>query len=144
MDDNPLIACLSHGVRLEEANRERLRRLAGEARLVPARTELSRQGDRPERVHAILDGVACCTRLTEDGGRSIMNLVLPGDVCDLHVFVLRRMDHTVATLTECQVASVPAATIEELTEAHPRVARALWWSSLLDESILREWLVNMG
>lgn len=142
--DNPLIARLSHGVRLEEADLDRLRRLAADARPVPARTDLSFQGDRPDRVHVVLDGVACRYRLTEDGGRSIMNLVLPGDGCDLHVFVLRRMDHTVATLTECQVVSVPAATLQEVTESHPRIARALWWSTLLDESVLREWLVNMG
>ena len=135
---------LSQGAPLNGADRARLRALVGDARAVPARTDLAHQGDRPERVHVVLDGVACRYRLTEEGGRSIMNLVLPGDFCDLHVFVLNRMDHSVGTLTECRVVSVAPATLDALTAEHPRIARALWWSTLVDESITREWLVGMG
>ena len=73
-----------------------------------------------------------------------MGLILPGDVCDLRVFVLRRMDHSIATLSACRVARLPAAAIEEATAASPRIARALWWSTLVDESVSREWLVGAG
>lgn len=141
---NALIARLSHGAPLDETDRARLDALSFDARTVPPHTDLSLQGDRPEMVHAVLDGVACRYRLTEGGERSIMDLVLPGDFCDLHVVLLNHMDHSVATLTECQVVRIPAAALEAVTEAHPRLARAMFWSALVDESILREWLVNMG
>ncbi|WCS24229.1 Crp/Fnr family transcriptional regulator [Methylobacterium sp. NMS14P] len=39
---------------------------------------------------------------------------------------------------------IPAATIRDLTENHPRITRALWWATLVDEGILREWLSSMG
>jgi CRP-like cAMP-binding protein len=42
------------------------------------------------------------------------------------------------------VAYIPRRTIEEITKGHPRINRALWWATLVDESTLREWLVNMG
>jgi len=29
-------------------------------------------------------------------------------------------------------------------ERYPRLARAFWWSTLVDESITREWVVNVG
>jgi CRP-like cAMP-binding protein len=29
-------------------------------------------------------------------------------------------------------------------DAHPRVARALWWASFVEESIAREWIINVG
>jgi CRP-like cAMP-binding protein len=27
---------------------------------------------------------------------------------------------------------------------HPRITQALWWSTLVDEATLREWVVNLG
>ena len=142
--NDALIARLAHGARLDEEDRARLRRLCSEPVLVPARTELARQGERPRWVHVVLDGVACRTRLTAEGRRSIMGLILPGDICDLHVFVLRSMDHSITTLSACRIARLPAAAIEEATAASPRIARALWWSTLVDESVSREWLVGAG
>ena len=29
-------------------------------------------------------------------------------------------------------------------DAHPTLARAVWWSSFVEESIAREWIVNVG
>lgn len=143
-NDNPLVRRLSRGVCLGDEDRTHLARMTAQERLVPPRTDLSRQGDRPEHVHVVLEGVACRYRLTEGGHRSIMDLILPGDFCDLHVFVLNRMDHFVGTVSECRVASLSAEALDELVHTHPRITRALWWSSLVDESVLREWLVNMG
>jgi CRP-like cAMP-binding protein len=42
------------------------------------------------------------------------------------------------------VLDVPHAAIDELTRTNNAVARALWWGTLVDEAILREWLVNIG
>lgn len=53
------------------------------------------------------------------------------------------MDHSIATLTDASVVDVPPETIEKLV-ANPRINRALWWMTLVDEGTLREWLVNMG
>ena len=39
---------------------------------------------------------------------------------------------------------IPRETIDDLTNHYPRISRALWWCTLVDEAILREWLVNMG
>ncbi|XYD06747.1 hypothetical protein R1A27_16220 [Methylobacterium sp. NMS12] len=44
------------------------------------------------------------------------------------------------TLSPCTIVDIPAATIRDLTENHPRITRALWWATLVDEGILREWL----
>jgi CRP-like cAMP-binding protein len=32
----------------------------------------------------------------------------------------------------------------DVMDRHPRVARAFWYSTLVDESIAREWIVNVG
>ena len=78
-----------------------------------------------------------------DGKRQIMAYLVPGDFCDLHVFILKEMDHSIATLSRCSVVKIPRQRILELTE-RPAIARAFWWAALVDEATLREWLVNIG
>jgi CRP-like cAMP-binding protein len=39
---------------------------------------------------------------------------------------------------------IPHAKLAEVMEAHPRVARALWRTSLIEASIFREWMIGMG
>ena len=101
------------------------------------------EGQVPKDVHLILSGMACRQKGTETGNRQIVAYLLPGDFCDLHVFILDQMDHTITTLTECQVVDIPRETILHLSE-RPAIARALWWATLVDEGTLREALVNLG
>ena len=100
-------------------------------------------GDAPDNVHLILDGFACRYKLTSNGERHIMAYLVPGDFRDLHIAILKEMDHSIGTLSPCQVVDIPSSVIENLTE-RPGLMRALWWATLVDEAILREWLVNIG
>jgi CRP-like cAMP-binding protein len=75
--------------------------------------------------------------------RHIMAYLVPGDFCDLHVLILKAMDHNIGTLSACSVVKISARRILEMTE-RPALARALWWATLVDEAVLREWLVNIG
>ena len=105
--------------------------------------DIIREGDSPEDVHLITSGLACRHKILPDGSRQIFAYLLPGDLCDFHVFILDAMDHTISTLSPCTVVDIPRASILRLTE-RPAIARALWWSTLVDEGTLREALVNMG
>jgi CRP-like cAMP-binding protein len=110
---------------------------------IAARTNLVREGDAPDHVHLILDGFACRHKITSEGMRHIMAYLVPGDFCDLHVLILKTMDHNIGTLSPCRVVKIPGSRILEMTE-RPALARALWWATLVDEAVLREWLVNIG
>ena len=140
---SPLVRKLGHGVDLTEADRSQLA-CVGRTRQIGARQEIITQGDRPENVHLVLDGFACRDKVLRNGKRHIMALLVPGDFCHLHVAILGAMDHGITALSPCTIAELSPATILNLTENHPRIARALWWATLVDEAILREWLVNMG
>lgn len=72
-----------------------------------------------------------------------MAYLIPGDFCGLQVFILRTIDHTIATLRPCRIAPIPRHAILELMD-RPAIARAMWWTSLVDEAVLREWLVSIG
>lgn len=128
---------------LPEDDRRFLDDLVGSPRLLRANEDIIREGDTTNDVHVVLEGFAGRYKVTEDGRRHIMALLVPGDMCDIHTFILKRMDHGIATLSPCQIADLPRSRVLEMLE-RPAVARALWCMTLVDEATLREWLVNLG
>jgi CRP-like cAMP-binding protein len=92
----------------------------------------------------MLSGWAARYKSVQNGGRQIVDFVIPGDFCDLHVSLLREMDHGIVALTPCSVARINEAEIAKLTSENSRIVRAMWWSTLVDQGILREWVLNVG
>jgi CRP-like cAMP-binding protein len=92
----------------------------------------------------VISGFACRYKVLRNGSRQIVALLVPGDFCDLHVAILGTMDYSIATLSPCTIADLSRATVLDLTEQYPRIGRALWWATLVDEAVSREWLVNIG
>ena len=141
---NPFIQKLEHGCDLTDADREQIQQAVSRPSTVAACETLIREGAVPKNVHVILEGFACRYKELSDGRRQITAYLVPGDLCDLHVNILREMDHSIGTLTPCKVARVPPETIEALMAASPRINRALWWATLIDVSTCREWMTSMG
>ncbi len=102
------------------------------------------EGARPRAVHLLLDGWAARYRLLDDGARQITAFLIPGDFCDLHVTMLEHMDHGIVALTDCNYACIDTDDLEACADAHPALARAFWRATLIDEAVLREWVVNVG
>ena len=128
---------------LPPADRSLLDDVIRDPHQVDAHQDIVREGDAPDEVNLVLEGFACRYKILPDGSRSIFAYLVPGDLCDLNIFILKAMDHTIATLSACTMVSIPRRRILELTE-RPAIARALWWTTLVDEATLREWLVNLG
>ena len=144
MADSALVRKLSTVADLSAHERTLLNDLCKDVRRIPRRTDIAAEGDRPEHVHLIISGWAARYKILPDGTRQIMDFLIPGDFCDLHVTLLEQMDHGIAALTTCRVAHIPGEAIDQLTSDNSLIARALWWSTLVDEGILREWIVNIG
>lgn len=140
---NAFLQKLSQGVSLTPGDVAQLSGAISTSRSMRARQDVIHEGEAPSDVHLVVEGIACRYKMTPNGQRQIMALLLPGDFCDLHVAILGAMDHSIATLTPCRVVDLPRDTIEGLL-LNPRIARALWWATLVDEAVLREWLVSMG
>lgn len=141
---NPLIRKLEHGARFVDADRAVLENISRKMRKIPPNQDIIAEGTRPENVHVIMDGFACRYKLLSDGKRQIMAFLVPGDFCDLHVAILGEMDHSIGTPWGCSIVEIAKETIDELGQNHPRIMRALWWATLVDEGVLRSWLVSMG
>ena len=116
----------------------------GVSRDFPARHDLIREGDKPGPLIVILEGWACRYKLLPDGSRQITAFLMPGDFCDMHLSILNEMDHSIATLTPARVALVPRPQLADLIDTRPNIVRAFWWAQLVDEGILRAWIVSMG
>ncbi|MGY8709278.1 Crp/Fnr family transcriptional regulator [Bradyrhizobium sp. 18BD] len=142
---NPLVRKLEHFVRLSPDDRAMLQRAALErVRNFPARVDITREGDRPRDVHLILSGWACRYKQLEDGRRQVVSFFLPGDMCDLNVFILKEMDHSIGTITSVAVADLSREFFDEISAGYPRIATALWWETLVSSAIQREWTMNLG
>ena len=126
-----------------KADRHILEETVTRSKDVRAHCDLIQEGDAPSNVILVLSGFACRYKMLPDGKRSIFAFLVPGDFCDLNIFILKAMDHSIATLSPCTIVDIPRSRVLELSE-RPAIARALWWTTLVDEAILREWLVNMG
>ena len=123
---------------------EVLNDIARDIRTTATKRDIISEGARPEHLHLIVQGWAMRYKVLSDGTRQITAFLIPGDFCDLHVTVLGHMDHSIAALTTCRVAWVSSDLFDRLTADHPRLTRALWWATLLDEAVLRAWIVNLG
>jgi CRP-like cAMP-binding protein len=141
---NAFIQKVSLFAPLSDADRNILQRICSTSTTIKAHQDLIRESEVPGVVHLILTGFACRYKVLPAGTRSIMAYLVPGDMCDWHAFVLREMDHSIATLSPCQVVEIPRATVLEITDKHPAITRALWWMALVDEAVLREWIVNVS
>jgi CRP-like cAMP-binding protein len=140
---HPLTRKLENFAPLSSEDRRFLAELARPGRHVDARIDIIREGDRPDDVRLVLEGFACRYKIFPDGKRHIMAYLVPGDLCDMHIFILKAMDHSIGTLSACRVVDIPRPRILEMLE-RPAIAQALWWAALVDEATLREWLVNIG
>ena len=105
---------------------------------------LAREGDRAKHCCLLLDGYAFRHKIVGDGSRAICSMHMRGDIVDLQNSLLGEADHSVQTLTHSLVASIPREAIVEIAVAHPKVGMAMWYDTLVDASIFREWIANVG
>ena len=109
-----------------------------------ARQDIVREGDSPTESCLIVAGFACRHNHLPDGRRQITALHVPGDFADLHSFLLGKMDDGVGALTPCKVALVPHSALREITKNYPHLTRVLWFTTLVDGAVHREWMTGLG
>ena len=109
-----------------------------------ARQDLIREGDEPGPMFVILEGWACRYKILPSGTRQIMAFLMPGDACDLHIKLLAEMDHGIQAITTAMVATVTRTEMQTMMQAHPNIASAMYAAQLIDEGIMRAWIVSMG
>jgi CRP-like cAMP-binding protein len=141
---SPLIRKLEQRDRLSDEEKQVLENAIAKVREVGADEDIIKEGDRPGESCLLLEGFAARYKVLSTGRRQITDFHVVGDFVDLHSFLLKTMDHGILALTQCRVGLVPHATLTEITEKYPHLARLLWLNTLIDSAVHREWLTAMG
>jgi CRP-like cAMP-binding protein len=142
---NPLLMKLEQFAPLSLHEQEQVTELTCRRRATfPPRSDILREGDHAETIHIVIEGLAARYKNLPDGSRQITAFLIPGDICDLEVFVLGEMDHGIQAISHTVCAVVPAERIKELLTELTSLTRALWWSTMTDSAVLRERIVDHG
>ena len=129
---------------LDEEDRKALLSLPFRIQTLEPASYVVREGEHPRRSCLILSGLAFRHKVTLDGARQIVGVHIPGDFVDLEGSLLTLADQNVQALTRCEMAFVPRDSVRNLIAAYPRLAASMWIDTLIDASIFREWVVNVG
>jgi CRP-like cAMP-binding protein len=103
-----------------------------------------REYDRATHSCVLLRGFAVRTKIVAGGGRQICSVHMKGEMVDLQNALLGKADHSVQMLTAGEVAMIPREAIERIAFERPDVGKAMWIDTLVDASIFREWIANVG
>lgn len=107
-------------------------------------TYLMREGESAADCTLLIKGFAYRQKLVRNGLRQIIAFHIPGEFVDLENCLLRAADHNVQALNRVEAALIPKAALVDLMTRHPAVGKAMWIDTLIDSSVFREWVVNVG
>lgn len=116
--------------------------MMGSPRVLSDGELLIARGQTALRATILIDGFLI-SRIVKDGKRFIVGVHVPGDFVDLHGFALKHLDHDIVAAGPATVAQVERDSLAAVTEQHPGIARALWFATLLDAAIHRQWIRNL-
>jgi CRP-like cAMP-binding protein len=103
-----------------------------------------REGDKPSYSCLMLSGFSFRHKVAGNGGRQILSLHMKADLADLQNSLLGVADHNLQALTHVEAAIIPIEAVQEIAFERPAIGRAMWYETLVDASIFREWTLNIG
>lgn len=146
--DSPLnfmVQKLGTRAELDEDDRRAILALPYTPRVYHAATYVVREGEPPRKqCDFIQEGFAYRQKLTTSGARQIVSIHLRGDFLDFQHLFLNIADHNVQALTELKVIGIDRTALQAIALERPAVGRAMWIDALIDSSIYREWVLNVG
>jgi CRP-like cAMP-binding protein len=140
----PMANRLGRGKALAPADSDTVLAMPHIVREYEAGQYLLREGDRPKYCSFMLSGFVYRHKFVGDGGRQIVSIHIPGDFIDLQNMLLGTADHNIQALTGTVIAQIDSEVVAAHSFTHPAIGRAFWRESLVEASIFREWVANIG
>jgi CRP-like cAMP-binding protein len=129
---------------LPEEDRQAVLALPHIMRTLEAAAYTIREAEPPEQCAVLVSGFAFRQKLTGEGARQIVALHIPGDALDFQNLFLNVADHSVQMLTRGEVAFINRSDLQKLARTRPAVGHAILVKILVEASIFREWVLNVG
>jgi CRP-like cAMP-binding protein len=140
----PLVEKLAYRVKLSAEDRAAILALPFTLRKVERGQFLVRERELATHSCVMLSGYAIRSKTTATGDRQIVAIHMKGEAVDLQNSLLEVADHSVQMLTAGKIATIPRDAVIQLTLQIPTIAHAMWIDTLVDASIFREWITNVG
>lgn len=125
-------------------NTKEITRIAGPAQHLVVDEDCLLEGQAPSGCHVLLEGMLYRYKILQDGKRQIIAFLLPGENFGLASFLLGHSDHSVAALVPSRIATIPASRLHGMSGTAPSAMNSLWQDMLVQDSIAREWIANIG
>ena len=140
----PMVRKLSYWQQLHADDRAAILALPHRVKTVEQHHYIVRDQDRTEFSCVLLRGFAMRHKVVIGGGRQICSIHMKGEMVDLQNSLLGRADHNVQMLTAGVAAMIPREEIKRVAFERPAIGTAMWLDTLIDGSIFREWIANVG
>ena len=114
------------------------------SRLIEAGSYVLRDGDTPDQCGLLVSGLAYRHKVSAEGMRQIVSIHIPGEVYDLQQLYIADADNNVQTLTRCEIVMISHKALRRLAAERPSVAHALYSMTIVELSMSREWMLNIG
>jgi CRP-like cAMP-binding protein len=142
---NPWVMKMEQFTCFTSEERDRLDAVvASKQRKFGAQEDVIADGAHSDHCHVLLTGLACRYKILPDGERQIMAFLVPGDLCDAEIFILKKMDHAVGTLAPSTTAMIHSDVMKTLLGEGSSISEALWWGTMTDLGVLRERIIDQG
>jgi CRP-like cAMP-binding protein len=135
---------LGYWAALDGDDRSALLALPHTLRTFGSNQYLVRETDRVTHSCLLREGFAYRHKIVGSGARQIFSIHMSGDIVDLQNALVGRADHSVQALTDCEVALIPREAITKLAFDRPAIGLAMWYDTIVDAAIFREWIANVG
>ena len=140
----PLFKRWARRVPLTEDDKRGLAALPWSRKVFARDAYMVREGEPTSICTLLLAGFAFRQKLVSNGARQIISIHIPGEFIDIQNSMLDVADHNVQALNRASVAVVHKNPLLDIIAARPNIRRAIWLDSLIDSSVFREWVVNLG
>ncbi len=140
----PLLRKLGYWQKLDADDRAALLALPHTVKRLEQHHYIIRDRDKAAFSCVLLSGFAVRHKIVGGGYRQICAIHMKGEMVDLQNSILGTADHSVQMLTAGQIAMIPREEIVRIAYERPAIGRAMWYDTLVDGSIFREWIANVG
>lgn len=140
----PMLRKLELWARLTPGDKEALLALPHTLKTIEPTGYIVRDGDVATHSCLLRAGFVFRHKIVAEGARQIVSIHMAGDMVDLQNSLLGVADHNVQALTRCEVAFIPREAVREIAFARPAIGMAMWHDTLVEGSIFREWIANVG
>lgn len=145
--DHPLSALLQRWTArspLSVSDREAVLSLPVTRRRLTREAYFVREGEPVTHCGSLISGLVVRQKMVSTGNRQIIALHLAGELVDAQNLLLEQADDSVQSIGRSELAMIPKTAMLDLIATRPEIGRAIWLDTVIDGSITREWVVNVG